>query len=408
MVLLGFAFDSSGKITLDQETFKVLASETRIGILKKLDNTQMTVSDLARAMDMSKATLLEHLEKLIKTGLIKKKEDQRKWVYYKLTWKGKNVLHPEKTKIAIVLTLSIIFIVVLSAFIAINLGYDIFNSKSKDIDLIAPTIQFSKVNDITEKTKAPLEIQIELEDNKKIDKSSLVVDFAIFNKYTKHFNLITSWQVIDSVVESDRVLIEIPISNWNNHTGEYFYLRCSISDTSGNQAQNVFVDYIDKIYEGSIDLSIHSSDVIFEKPIRSLTPPREQNIPIKLKVHNTGSIDVRNINISIFINNPDLHGDGLVDNISNSLINQNIEFIEHESVVIIEIEMRLNLSITKQIWIALDPINKINETNELNNIIEVDVKSGITESIIPEFPSLIALFIMIFILWVNIFFKKRM
>ena len=83
MISMGSTLDGSGKITLDKETFKVLASETRIGILKKLDTTQMTVSDLARSLDMSKATLFEHLEKLIKIGLIKKKEDQRKLHFLK-------------------------------------------------------------------------------------------------------------------------------------------------------------------------------------------------------------------------------------------------------------------------------------------------------------------------------------
>ena len=56
MIYLASTLDDKGKITLDRETFKVLASETRVGILKNLDEKQMTVSDLARAMDMNKAT----------------------------------------------------------------------------------------------------------------------------------------------------------------------------------------------------------------------------------------------------------------------------------------------------------------------------------------------------------------
>jgi DNA-binding transcriptional ArsR family regulator len=85
MGYLNSSVDNKGKITLDRKTFKILASETRVGILKRLDKRQMTVSDLARTMNMNKATVFEHLEKLIDAGLIKKKEDERKWVYYSLT-----------------------------------------------------------------------------------------------------------------------------------------------------------------------------------------------------------------------------------------------------------------------------------------------------------------------------------
>ena len=63
MLIFGSVLDSGEKITLDQDSFKALASETRIGILKKLDDTQLTVSDLARELKMSKATLFEHLER---------------------------------------------------------------------------------------------------------------------------------------------------------------------------------------------------------------------------------------------------------------------------------------------------------------------------------------------------------
>jgi len=116
------AFPGEDSITLDRRAFKALASETRVEILKRLDGTQMTVSDLARDLDMNKATMFEHLEQLVEVGLVRKdtEEDRattvktvgldapvqgppKKWVYYRLTWKGKNVLHPERVKIAIML-----------------------------------------------------------------------------------------------------------------------------------------------------------------------------------------------------------------------------------------------------------------------------------------------------------------
>lgn len=95
---------------LDIDTFKALASRTRLDILKKLDERQKTITELSNETGLSKATVYEHLTILAEAGLIKKVESKNKWVYYKLTIKGMNLLHPEKKKIAILLSLSFLFL----------------------------------------------------------------------------------------------------------------------------------------------------------------------------------------------------------------------------------------------------------------------------------------------------------
>lgn len=92
------------KITLDRETFKALASDTRLDILKALDVRQKTVTELAKELDLNKATVFEHLEKLAAVNLIQKLEDERKWVYWQLTWTGRRLLHPETITLALVLS----------------------------------------------------------------------------------------------------------------------------------------------------------------------------------------------------------------------------------------------------------------------------------------------------------------
>ena len=93
------------KITLDRETFKALASDTRLDILKALDGKHMGLNEIAKVSNLNKATLHEHLTKLNEAGLIKRTErDGHKWVYYKLTWKGESLLHPENTKIVVLFT----------------------------------------------------------------------------------------------------------------------------------------------------------------------------------------------------------------------------------------------------------------------------------------------------------------
>jgi DNA-binding transcriptional ArsR family regulator len=106
------------KLTLDMHTFKALASDTRLDILKALDGKRMSLKDLGRITKLNKATLHEHLAKLNEAGLIKKKEREgHKWVYYKLTWKGEGLLHPENTRIVVMFSAT--FVSLLLAFILI-------------------------------------------------------------------------------------------------------------------------------------------------------------------------------------------------------------------------------------------------------------------------------------------------
>ncbi len=55
-------------------------------------------------MEMNKATLLEHLNIMIGNDLVKRVEKEgRKFVYYKLTYKGSGILHPERTWVTVML-----------------------------------------------------------------------------------------------------------------------------------------------------------------------------------------------------------------------------------------------------------------------------------------------------------------
>lgn len=97
------------KITLDMNTFKALASDTRLDILRALDGKKMGLKDISQATRLNKATLHEHLTKLTEAGLVKKKDREgHKWVYYKLTWKGEGLLHPENSRIVVLFTTTFI------------------------------------------------------------------------------------------------------------------------------------------------------------------------------------------------------------------------------------------------------------------------------------------------------------
>src|SRR6266568_3642987 len=97
-----------GTITLDRESFKALASEVRVEILKQLEERRMTVTDLSHAMSLAKPTLLEHLDRLVTAGLIAKMDEGRKWIYYDLTKRGRNILHPHQVKIMLSLAVTLL------------------------------------------------------------------------------------------------------------------------------------------------------------------------------------------------------------------------------------------------------------------------------------------------------------
>jgi DNA-binding transcriptional ArsR family regulator len=96
------------KITLDRETFKALAVDSRVKILRILDDRQHTLTDLAQELGMAPSTIKEHLDTLVAAGLIKQVDKGMKWKYYKLTSKGKELLNPYEKKVWIVLATSIL------------------------------------------------------------------------------------------------------------------------------------------------------------------------------------------------------------------------------------------------------------------------------------------------------------
>ena len=97
------------KVTLDINAFKALASDTRLDILRSLDGKRLNLKDISGATNLHQVTVHEHLTKLIEVDLVKKIEREgHKWVYYKLSWKGASLMHPENTRITILFSIAFI------------------------------------------------------------------------------------------------------------------------------------------------------------------------------------------------------------------------------------------------------------------------------------------------------------
>ena len=100
----------ANEITLDKKAFDVLASETRLNILKKLNSRRMTVTELSKILNLSKSAVYEHLEKLMNADFVKKNDNNNtNRVYYELTGKGIAILHPhERIKIITLLSSTVL------------------------------------------------------------------------------------------------------------------------------------------------------------------------------------------------------------------------------------------------------------------------------------------------------------
>ena len=126
-------------ITLDQESFKALASEVRVDILKRLDERRQTVTDLSGLLSLSKPTLLEHLEKLQAAGLVKRVDEGRKWIYYELSVKGRKLLHPERVAIVLALASAVVLAAVgLFSLLASFTNLDGFRAAPTNATYAAP------------------------------------------------------------------------------------------------------------------------------------------------------------------------------------------------------------------------------------------------------------------------------
>jgi DNA-binding transcriptional ArsR family regulator len=179
------------KLTLDMNTFKALASDTRLDILRALDGKKMSLKDISRATKLNKATLHEHLAKLNEAGLVKKKEREgHKWVYYKLTWKGEGLLHPENTRIVVMfsatfISLFIAVIFIMSFLQPITVGMaetyedttSIYEAEGEGIPLFTRSYTFNYLGDINATEQTVGNITLELQSRAKSLKNSLGIEY---------------------------------------------------------------------------------------------------------------------------------------------------------------------------------------------------------------------------------------
>jgi DNA-binding transcriptional ArsR family regulator len=112
--------ESKLRVELDRKALFALASDTRLEILKALMSERRTVSQLADSLGVDKAAVYRHLKKL-EEGDFVKREDDHGFVYYRLSWKARDIISPGENTRIIVLISSSIVLMVIAAFLLIGL-----------------------------------------------------------------------------------------------------------------------------------------------------------------------------------------------------------------------------------------------------------------------------------------------
>ena len=96
------------KVLIDRETLKAIAVDTRLNILKLLAKKKYTLTDLSEMLGLGNSTIKEHMDNLIKAGLVEKEETDRKWKFYSITLKGRRLVEPREIKVLFMFALSAI------------------------------------------------------------------------------------------------------------------------------------------------------------------------------------------------------------------------------------------------------------------------------------------------------------
>ncbi len=271
------------EIKLSRDLFKTVSTDTRVDILKLLDNRQMTASELGRALNKHVTTITEHLDVLKNSNLVERIERPgHKWIYYKLTYNASQILHPKfYYKWAVVLSISILAIGVLGApFVDANPGDPLYT-----VDRFVEKVRLALAND-EEKAKLHLqfaderlkEAKVVAERNK--TKSTIETTIKITGEYKKE---IESTNVeIEKVKESGKNVIPL-LEEVEESSSKHISILENIQKKQPESKPEIkpILEYSKenqaKIKEDLIDIS---SKIQQETPRSASLPEGESRVPI--------------------------------------------------------------------------------------------------------------------------------
>lgn len=119
------------ELQLTNQEFKVLSSTTRTKIMKLLQERNHTATELSQKIGLSTPTIKEHLKVLETARFIEIIDEGRKWKYYKLTTKAKQLLNKKEQQNNILIVLSTATLLSVLAIALIFTNYDTQKEKTE-------------------------------------------------------------------------------------------------------------------------------------------------------------------------------------------------------------------------------------------------------------------------------------
>ncbi len=379
-----------GSITLDRRAFKALASETRVEILKRLDGTQKTVSDLARELDMNKATMFQHLEQLVEVGLVKKDSEEdrattvkeapneapvqgppKKWVYYRLSWKGRNVLHPERVKIAIMLSL-----VAVSCLLAVVVYAMAFQGPSPggpdEKDTLPPMVVDWEVDPVST-ASGMISVQVAVADNTTGKVSGLDPDApAVLRWGVASDGLlpdpdILAWTSIDYTLHGGVIRAQIPAMDWGLRAGKYLVISVGLRDRAGNAASYRFSEKVAPASGPELGIGA----VSYDRGV-SASP----YILFSVRLDNAGPANATNVTLSAYVYDPDARRTGKASSGGTLLATGQAAFVGAGRSETVNMSVNSKYIRSRTFYIMVDPDNALSEANEADNVLASAVPPG--------------------------------
>lgn len=118
------------EIPISKSLMKAVSEETRMAILRSLERRPMTASEVSRALGKHVTTIAEHMAILESSELVERnRRPGRKWVYYSLTKRADELLHPKDYYK---------YVVILTAAIVLMSGTLFASSKAMPGDILYP------------------------------------------------------------------------------------------------------------------------------------------------------------------------------------------------------------------------------------------------------------------------------
>lgn len=120
------------EIRLSSFEFKALASETRANIIRLLKQRNHTLTEISKKLKLAAPTIKQHLGILAEAELVQELDEGRKWKYYTLTRKSRNIFSAETpVNVLIVLGVSVVALVGLLYSFVSRFGVGVMPAASK-------------------------------------------------------------------------------------------------------------------------------------------------------------------------------------------------------------------------------------------------------------------------------------